>query len=376
MPKKTDYGKTDMNGPDDKQREEISAEIFEQYLDGESAVSEAYRHIEQAEPSSALDRAVLNEARDAARPRPKGLLDIDLRFWRHWGKPLSTVVIMGVCLTVVLRIMDYETLTPATSLDTELAVAEQKLAKSPAAIASADSQAPRIGYSEENTRRMQPRSTSPAEPARRMSAALPDESSLEEISVTSRKRSESLQDVPLAMSASRGEEVVVTARKSAEESSEIDRLRIDRFARADDALLVWNQGARPAADVWAAGIQAVYARNEPHDDFDSVEVEGTRVELARMSRVYPDAARSLKEESDLFIRAEDTDAYSDSETVVLQARELAPTLAIEGIELTDELADPIVWAAGIEWLYENDRDSEAAAELTKLRRIYPQFELD
>jgi len=178
------------------------------------------------------------------------------------------------------------------------------------------------------------------------------------------------------MGASRGEEVVVTARKSAEESSEIDRLRIDRFARADDALLVWNQGARPAADVWAAGIQAVYARNEPHDDFDSVEVEGTRVELARMSRVYPDAARSLKEESDLFIRAEDTDAYSDSETVVLQARELAPTLAIEGIELTDELADPIVWAAGIEWLYENDRDSEAAAELTKLRRIYPQFELD
>ena len=184
-----------MNGPGDNQREEISADLLEQYLDGQSSVSEAYRQIEQAEPPSALDRAVLNEARDAARPRPKALLDIDLRFWRHWGKPLSTVVIMGVCLTVVLRIMDYETLTPATSLDTELAVAEQKLAKPPAAIASADSQAPRIGYSEENTRRMQPRSTSPAEPARRMSAALPDESSLEEIPVASRKRSESLQDV-------------------------------------------------------------------------------------------------------------------------------------------------------------------------------------
>ena len=367
-----------MNGPGDNQREEISADLLEQYLDGQSSVSEAYRQIEQAEPPSALDRAVLNEARDAARPRPKALLDIDLRFWRHWGKPLSTVVIMGVCLTVVLRIMDYETLTPATSLDTELAVAEQKLAKPPAAIASADSQAPRIGYSEENTRRMQPRSTSPAEPARRMSAALPDESSLEEIPVASRKRSESLQDVPLAMSASRGEEMVVTARKSAEKSSETDRLRTDRFARADDALEAWNQGARPAADVWAAGIQAVYAHNEPHDDvdFDSVELEGTRVELARMSRVYPEAARPLQEESDLFLNAEDMDAYSDSETVVLQAREMPPTLAVEGRELTDELADPIVWAAGIEWLYENDRDSEAAAELTKLKRIYPQFEPD
>jgi len=39
-----------------------------------------------------------------------------------------------------------------------------------------------------------------------------------------------------------------------------------------------------------------------------------------------------------------------------------------------DLPDPDIWAAGIDWLYEQDEDERADAELEKFRRIYPDFE--
>ena len=385
MAKKDDDGKAAMNGSQNDKREELSAELFEQYLDGESSVSEAYRELGQAEPSAALDHAILSEAQDAVRPKQMSLFDLDLRFWRHWGKPLTTVVIMGVCLTVVLRVMDYETLVPAPSLDTELATAEQKLSRpaqsEPGAAlgtgTSADAQAPAALYSKEYARRVKPDSDSPTGPTTPMAADMPNESILEEITITARKRSENLQEVPLASSDSQGEEIVVTARRSLEQASEADR-----YARADDALEAWQQGARPAADVWLAGIAAVYSKDESLDEINSYsfdEPDNADIETAKMARVYPGDTRRNEERHER-LAAEDAETM-DYDVQIAEMRD-AENESASGAdsavvnEAATLLADPVVWAAGIEWLYENNRDDEAEAELEKLRRIYPDFEMD
>jgi len=354
MAEKDDDGKADMNGTQNDKREELSAELFEHYLDGESSVSEAYRELKHVEPSAALDNAILSEARDAVRPNNMSLFDLDLRFWRHWGKPLTTVVIMGVCLTVVLRVMDYETIVPAPPLDTELATAEQKRTR-PA--------------------QSEPEYDSPTEPTTPMAAAMPNESILEEITITPRKRSENLQEVPLAFDDSWGEEIVVTARKSVEKARETDQLRTDRYVHADDALEAWQQGARPAADVWLAGIAAVYSKDESLDESNSYlfdEPDKADIEIAKMARVYPEDIRRSEERNELLATgdaqiAKMRDAESESASG-------ADSALVNGA--ANPLADPVVWAAGIEWLYENNRDGEAEAELEKLKRIYPDFALN
>ena len=43
-------------------------------------------------------------------------LDRDLAFWRQWARPLSTVVIAGACLAVVLEVMQSNRMTPAPTV--------------------------------------------------------------------------------------------------------------------------------------------------------------------------------------------------------------------------------------------------------------------
>ena len=48
------------NGKTDHIEHELSEELFEQYIGGDSSVTGAYRELEQAEPSLALDRTILD----------------------------------------------------------------------------------------------------------------------------------------------------------------------------------------------------------------------------------------------------------------------------------------------------------------------------
>ena len=85
---------------------ELNDEQFEAYLDGNSPVSHAYSEADTPAPPPALDRAILNAAEAALKPKRKNFLDWDMEFWRNWARPVSTVVIMGVSLAVVLQVMD------------------------------------------------------------------------------------------------------------------------------------------------------------------------------------------------------------------------------------------------------------------------------
>ena len=60
------------NEKPDQIEHELSEELFEQYIDGDSSVTGAYRELEQAEPSLTLDRTILDEAKEALRPQRRG----------------------------------------------------------------------------------------------------------------------------------------------------------------------------------------------------------------------------------------------------------------------------------------------------------------
>jgi hypothetical protein len=334
---------------------ELSEELFEQYIDGDSSVTGAYRELEQAEPSLALDRTILDEAKEALRPQRKSLLDLDMAFWRQWAKPLSTAVIMGVCLTVVLRILDYENLAPTASQDLELASIEHDLliqketGDSPAAL-SAPGAPP----------------SSPTSQAKRL-APTENYARMEEITVTARKRSESLQEVPLAVAGLQTEEVIIASPHSQDTARNI--------VRADNALEAWDQGARPAVDVWQAGIDAVYAANETASNAAAERYDASH-EQAKMAQIYPDETKgdteddTERDELMADMAAEPNSKFMHSDIIEAEAQK---TRAVRTPD--DGLADPFVWAAGIEWLFENERAQEAEAELENFRQIYPYFKV-
>jgi hypothetical protein len=384
------------NEKPDQSEHELSEELFEQYIDGDSSLTEAYRELEQAEPSLALDRTILDEARKERQPQRKSLLDLDMAFWRQWAKPLSTAVIMGVCLTVVLRILDYETLAPTASQDLELASIEhdrlfqEETADSPAALSvagtpplSSTRQAKKLAP----TVALEQKNAPPAQAAREKSAATENYARMEEVTITARKRSESLQEVPLAVAGLQSEEVIIDSLQSQ------DTARI--IARADNALEAWDQGARPAVDVWQAGIDAVYAVNEtagnaaaerydasheqakmaqiyPDENKRDTERDDANREQEKMAQVYPDETRGDTARKELMadMAAEPNSKFMHSDIIEAEAQK---TRAVRTPD--DGLADPFVWAAGIEWLFANERAQEAGAELEKFRQIYPYFKV-
>jgi hypothetical protein len=372
------YGTQKPDGEaDDALGAAMSDEQFEQYLKGDSSISKAFQEMEQPEPPAAIDRAILAEAREATRPRRKSWLDSDLVFWRHWAKPLSTAVIMGVCLTVVLRVMDYASLQPPVSEDVPVIAFEQKSA--------APMHEKRDAANEQTAAEFS--ANAPASPVRRMRApvasapakvpiedsmdsandsfleeivvAREQEESSQEIVVTARKQAESLQEVPLAMTALTDADIAIDSPQRMQD--EIGTVL------ADDGLQAWEQGARPAADVWLAGIEALYLPEKPITSAgrpsaaDAEEATPAKTnrdpnaasrELAKMALVYPADART-------FVMREGLDTAFQPDKG--ESAAIIP------------LADPHVWNAGIDWLYKNNRSAEATAELAKLNKVYPDF---
>ncbi|MDP6617691.1 MAG: hypothetical protein QF790_11045, partial [Gammaproteobacteria bacterium] len=150
-------------------------------------------------------------------------------------------------------------------------------------------------------------------------------------------------------------EIAVMARKSAPEPDH--RLAVN-------ALEAWEAGARPAANVWLAGIEAL---------LDAGETALADAEFDKLLTVYPESAGEPG--SGIRTRANLADGYAASE---LQEQEDADAAVLDEIIVinpADELADPQVWAAGIERLMETDENALAITEIAKFRQIYPDYEL-
>jgi hypothetical protein len=289
-----------------------------------------------------------------------------MAFWRQWAKPLSTAVIMGVCLTVVLRILDYEELAPTASQELASIEHDRSIQKesvdSPATLSVPG--APLLSPSRQAKRSvptvaLEQRTASPAQAARKKSAATENYVGMVEVIVTARKRSESLQEVPLAVAGLQSEEIIVAAPQSQDTALNI--------VRADNALEAWGQGARPAVDVWQAGIDAIYAASDAAAARDDANRE-----QAKMAQIYPDETKGDIERDELMadMAAEPNSKFMHSDIIEAESQK---TRAVRTPD--DGLADPFVWAAGIEWLFENERAQEAEAELENFRQIYPYFKV-
>jgi hypothetical protein len=315
--------------PGKQESSQASDAELDQFLSGDSPVSKAYRKLGDEEPPAKLDRAILDAARDHVKPAGQRWLDIDLRFWRHWSRPITTIVIVGFCLSVVLQIMQTAPVAPI-EFNGNGSVNTWPDATGPAPPEASTTQQPASA-------RNQMRSKA--------------EGSLEEITVTARKRLETRRELPLAATAlptAPPDKVLAEA----DGSPVLDEVGAEaRHVLADDALEAWEQGARPTGEVWLAGINSLRAQGE---------LEKAGIELDRLTLVYPEAgAAGASREPTGFTAARDEPVSGGAAADLDSAGAPYPS--------------PDVWLAGIDWLERQEREEEAAVERKKFARIYPGY---
>jgi tetratricopeptide (TPR) repeat protein len=342
-----------------EQRHNEDHEMLDEYLEGNSSVSDAYRELGEPEPPATLDRTVLRMAEDeVANPRAhSGYME----FWRRWMTPLSAVAAMGLCLAVLLEFMDQQALSPfvLNDMQSDEFQSDQAVRSIPQSRPRTDSlyeMMPEEAEQPRLERQQMLAGSSVSVPTPAKVAEPPAYEPMQEIVVTARKSSESLQEVPMAVTAlSAAEMELAQGPMLADEGK--DTLDAETSA-ATDALKAWEQGARPAADVWLAGIQAFYNMGE---------TELADEELAKLKQIYPEAVAHGN------AAASDTE-LSESERLALQAPE-RNRAAFAAAKLSQPaLPRAIIWAEGIEWLYSQGEDERADDELEKLNRIYPDFD--
>jgi hypothetical protein len=330
---------------------------MDEYLEGNSPVSKAYRELEKSEPPAALDRAVMQAARDELAAN---LLTLKEKvFWRHWMRPLSAVALMGVCLAVVLEVMEQQPQLqkPSALMKTDSSQAEELQTVLEQIEVLHERQETegiyelreRLANAEESSvlatpaAKQQP-GTLFADRSQTMAGKAAADSdvaiALDQVTVTARKS-------PAGGSSAMLEEIVV-ARRGTEK---------DEIRPVIDALDAWAAGARPAADVWLAGIQSFYAEGE-------VEIADT--ESAKLNRVFPgttERARATRMNDDAI----------ETEMLMSLSAEAPEEIRLAAIDVND-LPNPHIWIAGIEWLYTQNDEVRADAELEKFSRIYPDFD--
>ncbi len=277
-------------------------------MDKHDDISKAYNQMDKPEPGKHLDSAILRAARDELQKAKK---DQRSDFWQQWLRPLSTVAALGVCLVVVLQVMNNAPVAPGM----------EKMAGESAATESADLATVRR----------------------------PEASTVDEIVVNTRRQAESLQEAPMATAPSFADELVVaTARKA-------DPDPIMNTEPAENALTAWNEGTRPAPEVWLAGIEAWVG------DMDQNIIDQ---ELAKLQRAYPDF---MAQDADRILKYENLPTDETAPAGSLDMK----TMRMELPEDTDVIASAWAWAAGINQLDEAGDEKRADAEAEKYLRIYP-----
>jgi hypothetical protein len=311
---------------------------LDEYLDGNSPESAAYRELERPEPPAALDRAVLQAARNELAANP--VSQEERVFWRHWMRPLSAVALLGVCLAVVLEVMDQQPQLQQSSAlmkaDSEQTEERYILHQNLPAAAQ-----PSLLASPESKQKPGQQFTDDIEAMAGKAAADKDQAiALDQITVTARKTQPSRSSAIL-------EEIVVSQRGTEKEALKPTPAALDE----------WAAGARPAADVWLAGIQTFYAAGE---------IELADAESAKLNLLYPGTTERAR-------IAEKIENTYGTEALMPASPQLRDQISQPAIDAND-LPNPHIWAAGIEWLYEQRDKDRAEAEAEKFSRIYPDYD--
>lgn len=311
---------------------------LDRFLEGDSPVTEAYQRLAKTEPGEELDRAILDAARKQLKPARQRWLEVDLRFWRHWSRPIATVVIAGFCLAVVLQVMETTTWIPMEFYGQ--------------GVGSTARESTMLREKDEQRLDSLRREQVPADmPAQRSPSESKSESPASDMVVAARQRpvlqeksaSELMTQPEIAPAEAVGgqalEEIIVA--DTGQDSYLLSE-------PADGAADAWELGARPTAEVWLAGIDALRDEGESKIADD---------ELRRLAAAYPEALEAVSPEP---------------HTDVAGARYLAA-----GNEIAEEedvpYPQPRVWLAGIDWLERQGLQEQAAAERAKFAKIYPSY---
>ena len=280
---------TEENG--NEQRKQADEQALEQFLQGESPVSDAYRELEAPEPPAALDRAIIAEARaavgaDSGRRR--------LADWMHWIKPLSAVAVMGLCVSIVLQVIDTTDFSTTADRQTWDAAKESsaeghdmaQLVSPPAAQVEAFDALPE----DEVALGDAPMLSEPVAAARKQLTA-PAEESRRERSRADRLLLKADADAPAAVPERATWEAGISflvevgeTERAAEEQRKLQLVYPEETDQRAVVAAAQEPGAAPAAvypdpDVWLAGIAALRERGE---------IELARIEEGRIRVVYPD----------------------------------------------------------------------------------------
>jgi hypothetical protein len=90
--------------------DDMNEKLLQEYLEGRSPVSDAYQAAEKSGPPLELDRAVLAEARAAARAGR----DIGSPRWQAWLMPVSLAATVALCIALVAEVVVLDPLLKTT----------------------------------------------------------------------------------------------------------------------------------------------------------------------------------------------------------------------------------------------------------------------
>jgi len=343
---------------------ELDDEQLAAYLDGNSPVSQAYRKTDTPAPPPTLDRAILKEAEAALLPKRRNLMDWDIEFWRQWARPVSTVVIMGVSLAVVLQVMDIRPAKNMTMMDSPDAASP--LLKAPMSEALMQ-RAPAASAEEKQlagTAMVAAQSAAKAEPASRARLAIESSDTIHtaipegaaETPVPGREQNLAF-DLPAISEDEMAADSITTDLTVAD-----SLIAAETVNMADNAMEEWNAGARVSADIWLAGIAAME---------DSGQAGIANNELTKMAQYYPEIVERYKQQKE-FSAAATLGSNEASEPELTIGQRQLTTQAVMADQPANPLPNPDVWAAGITRLYADD-SKQAAVERAKLVRIYPDY---
>ncbi len=251
--------------------DDMNEKLLQEYLEGRSPVSDAYQAAEKSGPPPELDRAVLAEARAAARAGR----DIGSPRWQAWLMPVSLAATVTLCIALVAEVIVFDPLlktadSPQTFSDTFEAEADA----STASPVTAGRQSPVQEMLEQK----------PQRPADAMDAKQERVNTNYEVETAATSFSTSVQPATVAV------ELAPPAEDSPESTRESDldaggaTSAGSMGGQVSSAFVVTARSrtdtpAWPAPDVWLAGIRFL---------LELGELERVEAELDKFREHYPD----------------------------------------------------------------------------------------
>lgn len=355
-----------------KQHDPVDEAAVDAYLRGESAVSAAYSKLDAPEPPAALDRAILEEARKAAKV---GGIRGRLVEWMHWIKPLSAVAVGLLCVSVVLQVL-YPSAMSLRSGDPDLASAARSVVQRPAA------KSPAAELPEELKRPGASKDVLVGDVARAEQLDVPEQ----ELVVTARKRAGAAPPaVALDAESDSARNTEFQAELSPRANAETDKVEYDmiehdmieqemiepgkaEYETAEDAAETAprrkeDRSLLPAHDTWVAGIRYLQAGGE---------LQRVALETRKLQLVYPELAN---EPAAAMVETAAGDIDELDQTVATTGKMSADAEVAASDEL-DATVDgvypaPDVWLAGIEYLRAQGEVERVNLELQSFHQVYP-----